>query len=243
MTIIIVESHFYYFFSLVPIHSHSSGNSVQSSQISKFFNRPSSADSNHSNTGRAMQSTDDGKKSTFNDPSSSSNSKQSENDDDASTSSSDTNAKVPKTSEKRHEIERVKTKRLFDADNAIADSKNTIKNFFATEHNESLGEFEIPTKIARKSSKTATTKTRTTAKKAKTTKSRSKKQSDIRNILKKQNDGIDLNEDEELQLAMELSMAESTKRIDLVNFDEFEYKQKNGKQFQINLSYFEDVVI
>lgn len=137
-------------------------------------------------------------------------------------------AKGTKRTQNVPENERTKTKRLFDESNLIADSKKTIKNFFAADHNESLSDFEVPNKVARKSSKKTTT---TTTKKAKTTKSRGKKQSDIRKILQKRNEGVDLNEDEELQFAMELSKAESKEQKDLMNLDKFEYKPKNGRQF------------
>lgn len=163
---------------------------------------------------------------------SSSNSKESKT-DDTSTCSGDANTKEPKTTKNLRDFERVKTKRLFDASNAIADTKKTITNFFVAEQNESLSDFEIPKKVARKTSKTTTT----TTKKPKTTKSRSKKQPDIRKILQKQNDGVNLNEDEELQLAMELSKAESNELIDRADFEQFEYKPKNGEKFLPFLSF------
>lgn len=143
-----------------------------------------------------------------------------------SSTTNDANANRTKSTQNALGIERTKTKRLFDESNPIADTKKTIKNFFAADHNESLSDFEVPNKVARKSSKT-----KTTTKKTKTTKSRSKKQPDIRKILKKRNDGIALDEDEELQFAMELSKAESNEQIDPTNLDRFEYKPKNGKRF------------
>lgn len=209
-------------FFLLPNRSQSS-NSVQSSQISKFFNRPVPTDNNNPSTSTfsATQSDIDENKVTTED---SKNAKQSET-DETSTSSSEAKAKEPKTTKRQHTGEREETKRLFDASNPIVDANKTIKNFFAAEHSESLGDFEVPKKVARTNSKTAST----TTKRAKSTKSCSKKQPDIRKILKKQTDGIDLDEDEELRLVMELSKAESDERMEQANFEQFEYKPKNGR--------------
>lgn len=198
----------------------------QSSQISKFFNRPLSTDDNYApSTSSANQmSVEDEKPENVDSAATSSNSRQSDD-----TSNSDANTKEPNTTEIPHKIERVKTKRLFDVNKQITDTKKTIKNFFAADHNESLTDFEIPKKVARKSSTTTT-------KKPKTTRSRSKKQPDIRKILKKQNDGVALNEEEEIQLTMEISKIESneTDGSNLqTNFDQFEYKPKNGNFFHI----------
>lgn len=190
-------------------------------QISKFFNRPSPTDNINPSTSSAIHPRIDEEKPLAKDSTSSSNSKLLKINETFSVTD-DVNAKGTKGTQNVPEIERAKTKRLFDESNTKADSKKTIKNFFAADNNESLSDFEVPNKVARKSS------TKTT-KKARTTKSRSRKQPDIRKILQKRNDGVDLNEDEELQFAMELSKAESNEQIDPTNLDQFEYKPKNGK--------------
>lgn len=183
-----------------------------------------------------MQSNTDNKNVMEEDPTTSSNSKstsllnsKSETDDEAYSSSIHSNVKQSKTIKNQFDGDRGKTKRLFVASNPIIESNKTIKKFFAAEYNEneSLNDFEIPKKVARKSSKTSTTSSTTTARKVKTAKSRNKKLPDIRKILRKQQNGIDLDEDEELQLAVELSKIESNERNDQGNFEQFDYKPKN----------------
>lgn len=149
--------------------------------------------------------------------------------------SSDTNTKELNVPKSPCNSGRVKTKRVFEAANPAVDSKKTIKNFFAAEHDGSLNDFEVPKKVARKTSNTIITKS-TSTKRSKSTKERRKKQPDIRRIMQKQNEGLALDEDEELQLAMELSKAESSEQIDRPNFDQFAYKPKNGKQSMFIIS-------
>lgn len=161
--------------------------------------------------------------------------------DNQENSTTTNNESEPKTMEsstdRTQKTERVKTKRLFEEGNSTAGSKKTIKNFFANEHNDSLSDFEVPAKIARKttkaSSSSSSSSSTSAARKTKTSKSRSKKQPDIRKIMKKQNDGIALNEDEQMQLAVELSKVDSAENLDPTYFDQFEYKAKNQRPKQL----------
>lgn len=212
---------------LVLICSQSSSNNLQSSQISKFFNRPPPVDNNIPSTSNALQANLYMEKRSEEGSTSSSPPTQLEI-EETPTASGDTNTKelnVPKT---QCDSGGVKTKRLFEGANSIVDSKKTIKNFFVAEHDESLNDFEVPKKVARKTASTITKSTAT--KRSKSTKERRRKQPDIRKIMQKQNEGLALDENEELQLAMELSKAESSEQIDRPNLDQFAYKPKNGKQ-------------
>lgn len=89
------------------------------------------------------------------------------------------------------------------------DSTSTIKSFFSNELNDSLADFEVPNKIAKRMPKVPTTKV------VKKTRSRQKKrQPDIRKALSKDdatssNDYSHLPEEAQLELALAISKAES----------------------------------
>ncbi|XP_031631426.1 structure-specific endonuclease subunit SLX4 isoform X2 [Contarinia nasturtii] len=111
------------------------------------------------------------------------------------------------------------------------DSKSTIKSFFSNEHNDSMADFEIPTKVAKKASKPPVTSKTTKQSRAR------RKQPDIRKALNKRDDTdtdySHLPEDAQLELALALSKAESHAATDpiakkSIDFEAFEFKPKNA---------------
>lgn len=96
------------------------------------------------------------------------------------------------------------------------DSKSTIKSFFAHELNDSLADFETPSKVTKQMPKPLPTKA------VKIPRSRRKQQPDIRKALNKGdvaggNDYSHLPEDAQLELALAISKAESVNGIGMTD--------------------------
>lgn len=104
----------------------------------------------------------------------------------------------------------------------LNETKSTIKSFFSNDSNDSMLDFQIPEKVARKVSKIPSTKS------TKVTRTH-RKQQDIRKVLHKQNDGSQLTEEAQLELALALSKAEASGAKSDFDFKAYEFNQKNGK--------------
>lgn len=119
------------------------------------------------------------------------------------------------------------TKTPIKTDDEIEISVPAISKFFSSEPNESLIEFENPSKIRRKAAIKSSVKQRKPTKRN----SKALKQPDIRNSIadKRKKNIQNLNEEEQIQLALALSTAEHDKQQgNELNFDKFEYKPVNG---------------
>lgn len=109
-----------------------------------------------------------------------------------------------------------------------SDSKPTIKSFFSNDNNDSLSDFEIPTKVAKRVPKILPSKT------SKTSRSR-RKQPDIRKALGKRNakptDYSHLPENAQLELALAMSKAESNAKLNEEPFslESYQFKPTNAK--------------
>ncbi|XP_055322209.1 structure-specific endonuclease subunit SLX4 isoform X2 [Sitodiplosis mosellana] len=131
--------------------------------------------------------------------------------------------------------ERKKTKNVQRNDKA-SDSKSTstIKSFFSNDNNDSMADFEIPTKVAKRPpTKPIPSKT------TKSSRTR-RKQPDIRKVLKKRDAASEnyshLPEEAQLQLALAMSKAAAEVPDQPINFDEFEFKPTNAK---LNENFYE----
>lgn len=135
-----------------------------------------------------------------------------------------------------------KKRKPTDKNDNRTDSKSTIRTFFSNEHNDSLADFESPSKVTKKVPKVLSTKV------VKSSRSRRKQQPDIRKALNKvdkaNEDYSQLPEDAQLALALAISRAESingigtgvragssTKPIDL---DAFAFQPTNSKSSNSN---------
>lgn len=112
---------------------------------------------------------------------------------------------------------------------AISDTKSTIKSFFSNENNDSMSDFEIPTKVVKKVPKPLKPST-------KTSKTSRRKQPDIRKALNKRDvsskDYHLLSEEAQLELALAISKAEADKTdtsSQPFSLEAFEYKAVNAK--------------
>lgn len=125
--------------------------------------------------------------------------------------------------------ENKKTKCVQRKDKTVSsDSKSTIKSFFTNnDMNDSMADFEIPAKIAKRPpSKSVPSKT------TKSSRIR-RKQPDIRKVLKKQDaqseDYSHLPEDAQMELALAMSKASAEASDQLIDLQAFEFKPKNAK--------------
>lgn len=140
-----------------------------------------------------------------------------------------TDSKETNEDSMKHSIDKRKIKSVHRI--AFNDSKSTIKSFFSNEHNDSMADFEIPNKVAKRVSKPVQSKT------TKYSRTR-RKQPDIRKALNKRDEATTdyshLPEDAQLELALALSKAEAdhvasdTVAAESINFDAFEFKPKNA---------------
>lgn len=125
----------------------------------------------------------------------------------------------------KKQTERKKSKGVQRIDKT-ADTKSTIKSFFSNDHNDSMADFEIPAKVAKRPPKPMLSKT------TKSTRVR-RKQPDIRKVLKKQDTQSDdyshLPEDAQLELALAMSKATAEASSQPINLDVFEFKPTNSK--------------
>lgn len=128
---------------------------------------------------------------------------------------------------------RKKMKSVHRNDKAI-DSKSTIKTFFSNDNNDSMADFEIPTKVAKRPSIKPTQ-----SKVAKSSRTR-RKQPDIRKVLKKQDAASEnysyLPEEAQLELALEMSKAATETLDQPLNLQAYEFKPANAK---INGDFYE----
>lgn len=194
---------------------------LPSSQISRFFS--------HSNANDEDQKTINNNRTE--------NNKDEDAERPTSTSSDCDRLKLPdnasENSKKDVAIERNHTKTQHRTQTAASSNniRSTIKTFFSNENNDSLSDFEIPAKVAKKMPRQLPSKT---SKSKKT----HRKQPDIRKVLSKRDatskDYSHLSEDAQLELALAMSKAESanenrTNADQPINLECYEFKSANSQ--------------
>lgn len=196
---------------------------MPSSQISRFFSHSNATDETHK---------------TLNNNNQSENNKDEDAECLTSTSSDCDRLKLPDNSSENSKndvaVERIPSKTQHRTQNAASadNHRSTIKTFFSNENNDSLADFEIPTKVAKKMPRALPSK----ASKSKKTR---RKQPDIRQVLSKRDTTSDnyshLSEDAQFELALAMSKAESAteNRTDtpdqLINLGAYEFKSTNSQ--------------
>lgn len=129
------------------------------------------------------------------------------------------------------QCDRKKTKSALKS--VSSDSKSTIKSFFSNDDNDSMDDFEIPSKVMKRAPKIQPPKT------TKSSKSR-RKLPDIRKALSKRDDASQdyshLPEDAQLALALAMSKAESNAKAaaddesnEPFDLESYEFRPKNAK--------------
>lgn len=193
---------------------------LPNSQISRFFSQPNASDgvANAETTvskdvDKCLQSISNScDKSSLEMPNEKTNNE---------TSDDKQNKDVTKESSKRR-----KAKSVHRSDTAT-DSKSTIKTFFSNDINDSMADFEIPTKVAKRPPIKPTQ-----SKVAKSSRTR-RKQPDIRKVLKKHDAASEnysyLPEEAQLELALAMSKAAAETPNQPFNLQEFEFKPANAK--------------
>lgn len=121
---------------------------------------------------------------------------------------------------------RKKTRSVHHNDKAT-DSKSTIKTFFSNDNNDSMADFEIPTKVAKRPP------IKSTQSKVATSSRTRRKQPDIRKVLKKHDAASEnysyLPEEAQLELALAMSKAAAETPDQPFNLQAYEFKPANAK--------------
>lgn len=188
------------------------------SQISRFFSNPSTNANGGTSTMEnvLLQNLDKNSETILNDC-------------DKNEQSNKKNVVTERSSKMTHnenteQSERTKTKVLQrNEEISSSDSKSTIKSFFSNEKNDSLSDFEIPSKVAKRVPKIMPSKS------SKVSRSR-RKQPDIRKALGKRDaneiDYSHLPEDAQMELALAISKADSdvNSNDDPLSLDSYKFK-------------------
>lgn len=200
------------------ISFYRSNTQLPNSQISRFFSQPNASD-NELATDNVAPEEKDVDKCTQDKPSF-----EIENEKRTIDISDEKQSVVTKTNMERKKTKSVQRTEKYEL---INDSKSTIKSFFSNDKNESMADFEIPAKIAKRPpSKPVPSKT------AKNSRAR-RKQPDIRKVLNKRDTPTEdysyLPEDAQLELALAMSKATAEALDKPINLEAFEFKPTNSK--------------
>lgn len=200
---------------------------IPNSQISRFFSNPNIKDDSQRTAKVETSKTNDSIETSEHSEHASNNCNETKpaTTDEIKLKTDEIQPKQIKQSTKRS----TKTQIRSEQSMANSDTKSTIKSFFSNENNDSMSDFEIPTKVVKKVPKPLKPAT-------KTSKTSRRKQPDIRKALNKRDvsskDYHRLSEEAQLELALAMSKAEASKTdtsSQPFSLEAFEYKAVNAK--------------